>query len=402
MVKKIDEAIALEQKYGAHNYLPLPVVLAKGEGVYVWDIYGKRYIDMMSAYSAVSHGHCHPKLTKALSQQAQKLAVVSRAFHTETLGKFLQRACELSGFDRALPMNSGAEGVETAIKAVRKWGYTVKQIPEEKAEIIVCEGNFHGRTTTIISFSSDNQYRYGFGPYTPGFKLIPYNDTKALEAAITPNTVAFLVEPIQGEAGIRLPDPGYLKKCEQICRKNNVLLICDEIQTGLGRTGKFLAIQHEDVSADGIILGKALGGGLLPVSLFLSREDVMNVFQPGDHGSTFGGNELSATVGLTALNVLFEENLIENSAKLGAQLLTQLKSINNPIIKDIRGKGLFIGIEIDSKTVSAREICLALMAEGLLTKETHGTVIRLAPPLVITPSQVDDAFTIISQVFSFY
>jgi ornithine--oxo-acid transaminase len=404
MEKKIDRPIELELEleYGAHNYNPLPVVLVSGQGTYLWDDKGKRYLDMMGAYSAVSHGHCHPKIVAAITAQVKKLGVVSRGFHTETLGEFLKRACELTGFEKALPMNSGAEAVETAIKAARKWGYTVKGIPENQAEILVCKGNFHGRTSTIISASSDPQYRFGFGPYMPGFKLIPYNDIPSLEAAISPNTCAFLIEPIQGEAGIRIPDPNYLKKCEEICKKNNILLICDEIQTGLGRTGKFLACDHEAVRPDGIVLGKALGGGFLPVSLFLANQDVMNVFQPGDHGSTFGGNQLSATVGLTSLNVLIEEKLIDNSRELGAYFLEKLMVIKNPVIKEIRGRGLFIGIEIYPDLVNAREICLNLMAEGLLTKETHKTVIRLAPPLVITPSQVDDAVAILSQVFSRY
>lgn len=402
MTKQSTDPIELELTYGAHNYHPLPVVLSHGKGIYVWDNQGKRYIDMMSAYSAVSHGHCHPKLVAALTNQAEQLAVVSRAFHTETLGKFLQRACELTGYDKALPMNSGAEAVETAIKAVRKWGYTQKGIPENQAEVIVCEGNFHGRTIGIISFSSDPQYRRGFGPYLPGFKIIPYDDALALERAITSNTVAFLVEPIQGESGIRVPKEGYLKQCRDLCKKNNVLLICDEIQTGLGRTGKLLASHHEGVKPDGIVLGKALGGGLLPVSLFLTSDEVMQVFTPGDHGSTFGGNQLASAVGLAALNVIIEENLIENSAKLGQLLLAKLKTLRNPVIKEVRGKGLFIGLEIASDKVTAREICLALMQEGLLSKETHSTVIRLAPPLVITPSEVDDAFAIISQVINRY
>ncbi|MBA2654498.1 MAG: ornithine--oxo-acid transaminase [Gammaproteobacteria bacterium] len=391
--------ISLEREYGAHNYLPLPVVLSKGAGIYVWDLQGKRYIDMMSAYSAVSHGHCHPKLVAALTAQAQKLAVVSRAFYTETLGAFLQQACEMTGCEKALPMNSGAEGVETAIKASRKWGHLVKGIPENKAEIIVCEGNFHGRTTTIVSCSTEPQYRYGFGPFTPGFTVIPYNDATALEEAITPNTAAFLLEPIQGEAGIRIPSSGYLRRCRELCNQHNVLLICDEIQTGLGRTGKLLASQHEEVRPDGIILGKALGGGLLPVSLFLTRKEVMDIFTPGDHGSTFGGNQLAAMVGLTALKLIEEENLVENSAILGNYLLEKLQTISNPIIKEVRGKGLFIGIEIESDKVTARQICLSLMEAGLLSKETHGTVIRLAPPLVIKKSEVDDAFEIIAKVF---
>lgn len=400
MPSTMHSTIDLEKKYGAHNYLPLPVVLARGQGVYVWDVDDKRYIDMMSAYSAISHGHCHPKLVAALTKQAQSLAVVSRAFYTKTLGLFLKRACELTGYDKALPMNTGAEAVETAIKAARKWAYKLKGVEEGAAEIITCEGNFHGRTTTIVSFSSEYQYRDGFGPFTPGFRIIPYNDPIALEQAITPNTAAFLVEPIQGEAGIILPSPGYLQKCAEICRKNNVLMICDEIQSGLGRTGKLLAAHHDDIQPDAVVLGKALGGGLLPVSLFLTREEVMSVFTPGDHGSTFGGNQLAASVGLAALNVLYEENLIENSAELGRYFLEKLKTLNLPFIKDIRGKGLFIGIEIADAEITARQLCLALLEEGLLSKETHGTVIRLAPPLIITQEQLDETFGIIERVFT--
>lgn len=399
MSSNIDSFIELEKCYGAHNYLPLPVVLTKGAGVYVWDINDKRYIDMMSAYSAVSHGHCHPKLVAALTNQAQTLAVVSRAFYTKSLGQFLKKACELTGYDKALPMNSGAEAVETAIKAARKWAYTVKGVDEGEAEIIVCEGNFHGRTSTIVGFSSEYQYRDGFGPFSPGFRMIPYNDPEALEQAITPRTAAFLVEPIQGEAGIRLPAPGFLQKCAEICQKNNVLLICDEIQTGLGRTGKLLASHHDEVQPDGIVLGKALGGGLLPVSLFLTRNEIMNVFSPGDHGSTFGGNQLAASVGLAALEVLYEENLIDNSAQLGKYFLEKLKTLHHSFIKEIRGKGLFIGIEIADPKITARQLCLELLNEGLLSKETHGTVIRLAPPLVITKEQLDDAFEMIKKVF---
>jgi ornithine--oxo-acid transaminase len=390
--------IAIEEYYGAHNYLPVPVILKKGQGAYVWDEDGKRYLDMMSAYSAMSHGHCHPRLIKALTEQASQLAVVSRAFYTDKLGPFLRRACELTGQDKALPMNSGAEAVETAIKAARKWAYTVKAIQENQAEIIICEGNFHGRTTTIVSMSSEPQYRFGYGPYTPGFIRIPYGDVTALEKAITDNTAAFLVEPIQGEAGIRIPPDGYLKQCEEICRQHNVLLICDEVQTGLGRTGKLLACEHEGVKPDGLMLGKALGGGLLPVSLFLSKAEVMNVFTPGDHGSTFGGNPLAAAVGLAAFDVLIDEQLIQRSATLGQYMLQQLQTIQSPLIKEVRGRGLFMGIEIDKEYGSAHNLCLKLMKLGLLTKETHETVIRLAPPLVITQEQIDEAISLIRKV----
>ncbi len=394
----MNAVIEMETRYGAQNYQPLPVVLIRGRGVYVWDQNGNRYMDMMSAYSSVSHGHCHPRLVNVLTEQAQRLAIVSRAFYTDRLGAFLKRACELTGQDRALPMNTGAEAVETAIKAARKWAYTVKGVAPERAEIIVCRGNFHGRTTTLISLSSEPQYRYGFGPLTPGFKAIDYGDAEALENAITPATAAFLVEPIQGEAGIVLPPAGYLRSCQSICRKHQVLLICDEVQTGLGRTGKLLACNHENVRPDGLVLGKALGGGLLPVSLFLASHDVMSVFTPGDHGSTFGGNPLAAAVGLEALNVLIEERLAERSAELGAYMLGRLQRLESPLIKSIRGKGLFIGLEIHPAKASAREICVRLMEKGLLSKETHTTVVRLAPPLVITRDQIDEAVSIIGEV----
>ena len=390
--------IELENQYGAHNYHPLPVVLTRGQGVYVWDEQGNQYLDMMSAYSAVSHGHCHPRLVNVLTQQAQQLAVVSRAFHTNKLGPFLQKVCELTGLPRALPMNSGAEAVETAIKATRKWAYEVKKVPTDQAEIIVCRNNFHGRTTAIVAMSTEPQYRQGFGPFPAGFKIVPYGDADALAAAITPNTAAFIVEPIQGEAGIIIPPVGYLKKCEAICNAENVLMICDEIQTGLGRTGAWFACQHDDVKPDGLILGKALGGGLLPVSVFAAREDVMNVFTPGDHGSTFGGNPLAAAVGLEALLILEDEDLIKKSAELGDYFLSELKKINSLLIKTIRGKGLFIGIEIDKTKASARALCLKLMELGLLSKETHETVIRLAPPLIITKTELDHAIKIIKEV----
>ena len=385
----MNKTIELENTYCAHNYHPLPVVLTRGEGVYVWDDAGNKYLDMMSAYSAVSHGHAHPRLVKALSEQAAKLAVCSRAFHSEKLGAFLKRLCELTGTEMALPMNTGAEAVETALKAARKWAYKVKGVAADKAEIIVCSGNFHGRTIAIVGMSSEEQYKDGFGPFPAGFKMIPYGDADALEKAIGPNTAAFLVEPIQGEAGIVVPPAGYLKKCADICRKHNVLLIADEIQTGLGRTGKLLACEHEGVKPDGLILGKALGGGLLPVSAFLTRRDVMAVFTPGDHGSTFGGTPLAAAVGLEALNVLVEEKLAARSAELGAYLLEKLATLKSPFIKSLRGKGLFVGIEIDPHRAAAREVCERLMAQGVLSKETHATVVRLAPPLVVTREQLD-------------
>lgn len=395
----MSKAIEAEHMYGAHNYAPYPVVLVKGEGVYLWDENGKQYIDMMSAYSAVSHGHCHPKIVQALQNQASTLNVVSRAYFTDKLSAFLKRACELTGFEKALPMNSGAEAVETAIKAARKYAYTKKGVAADQAEIIVCAGNFHGRTTTIVGMSTEPQYRYGFGPFAPGFKTVPFGDVKALEAAITSNTAAFLVEPIQGEGGIIVPPAGYLKAVAELCQKHHILLICDEIQTGLGRTGKLLAINHEDVRPDAVLLGKALGGGILPVSLFLARAEVMDVFNPGDHGSTFGGNPLAATVGLTALNVLIEENLPERAEKIGQYFYQQLKALTSPVIKEVRGKGLLIGLEVQ-KGFSAYDICIKLLKHGIITKDTHSTVIRFAPPLIITEAQIDQAMQAIKEVLA--
>jgi ornithine--oxo-acid transaminase len=389
----MSKSIDLEARYCAHNYHPLPVVITRGEGVFLWDESGKKYLDMMSAYSAVSHGHANPRLVELVRKQVGTLSIVSRAFHTDRLGPFLERACALTGQDAALPMNTGAEAVETAIKAARKWGYTVKGIPTDRAEIIVCNGNFHGRTTTIVSFSDEPQYREGFGPFAPGFVAIEYGNIDALEAAINENTAAFLVEPIQGEAGIIIPPDGYLKAAEELCRRNKVLLIADEVQTGLGRTGKLLACEHEDVLPDGLILGKALGGGIFPVSMFLARNGVMDVFRPGDHGSTFGGNPLGAAIGLEALEILVEERLAERSAELGDYLLSALNEIDSPFIKDIRGRGLFIGVEIEPALASARSVCEALMERGLLSKETHETVVRLAPPLIIDRAALDWAVT---------
>lgn len=390
--------IDIENQYCAHNYHPLPVVIARGEGVYVWDENGNKYLDMMSAYSAVSHGHANPRLVKVLKDQAETLSIVSRAFYSANLGPFLKRACELTGQDMALPMNTGAEAVETAVKAARKWGYEVKGIAQDKAEIIACTGNFHGRTITVISFSDEAEYQKNFGPLTPGFKICPYGDAAALENMITPNTAAFIVEPIQGEGGIVIPPPGYLKACQEICNKHNVLLIADEIQTGLGRTGRLLACDHEDVVPDGLILGKALGGGILPVSMFLARKEIMDVFTPGTHGSTFGGNPLGAAIGLEALNILVEENLPERSNEMGEYLIGKLRKNTSPLISEVRGKGLFIGIEIDPALGSARLICEALMKRGLLSKETHETVVRLAPPLVISREEIDWAVQQIGEV----
>jgi ornithine--oxo-acid transaminase len=378
----------LEARYGAKNYAPLPVTLVRGEGVYVWDEDGKRYLDMMGAYSAVSFGHCHPRLVGALVRQAQTLDTVSRAYFTDRLGPFVARACELTGMDAALPMNSGAEAVETAIKAARKWAYTVKGVPRDRAEIVVAEGNFHGRTTTIVGFSSVPQYRELFGPYAPGFKLVPFGDAKALAAAITDDTAAFLIEPIQGEGGIIVPPAGYLAEAARICKAKNVLLFCDEVQTGLGRTGKLLACEHDGVKPDAIMLGKALGGGLLPVSLFLGQRHVMDVFKPADHGSTFGGNPIAAAVGLEALNLLVEERLVERAAALGPHLLARLGAIRNPLIREVRGKGLFAGIELDPR-VRANDVAIRLLGAGMLTKDTHRNTVRFAPPFVIEKAQID-------------
>ena len=392
--------IALEECYGAANYAPLPVVLARGEGVFLWDQDGRRYLDMMSAYSAVSFGHGHPRLVEALVAQARQLAVTSRAFHTDRLGPFLHRLCTLTGMDRALPMNSGAEAVETALKAARKWGYTVKGIAEDRARIVVARNNFAGRTTTLVGFSSEPQYRRGFGPFAPGFDTVPFGDAAALEAAITPDTCAFLVEPIQGEAGIVVPPAGYLQAVREICSRHAVLMICDEVQTGLGRTGRLLACDHEGVRPDGLTLGKALGGGLLPVSAFLAREDLMGVFTPGDHGSTFGGNPLAAAVGDMALQVLVEERLAERAAARGAQLMTGLRALAHPVITDIRGQGLLVGVEIAPRVASARRVCEGLMREGVLSKDTHGTVVRFAPPLVIAEAEIDAAVAALGRVLT--
>ena len=389
----------LEARYSARNYKPLPVELSRGEGIYLWDTQGRRYVDMMSAYSAVSFGHAHPALLRVLTEQAGRLAVTSRAFHTDRLGPFLKRLCEVTGLDRALPMNTGAEAVETAIKAARKWAYKVKGVPPDRAEIIVCAGNFAGRTTTIVGFSSEAQYRDGFGPFAPGFRHVRFGSADDLERAINPNTAAFIVEPVQGEAGIIVPPEGYLARCAEICRRHRVLLICDEVQTGLGRTGRVLACQHENVKPDGITLGKALGGGLLPVSAFVAREEVMQVFNPGDHGSTFGGNPLAAAVGLAALDLLIDADLSGHAAEMGELLIAGLRKIDSPLIADVRGKGLLIGVEIDPTQASARKVCEALLAHGILSKDTHDTVVRFAPPLVIGAVEIADALKQIGAAF---
>lgn len=378
-----------EQTYGAHNYAPLPVVFTRGAGVWLWDVEGRRYLDMMSAYSAVSFGHSHPRLVKALTEQAGCLALTSRAYSNDRLPLMLKRLSALLGYDQALPVNTGLEAVETAIKAARKWAYKIKGVPDGQAEIIVCHNNFHGRSTTIVGFSSEAQYRDGFGPFPAGFRSIPFGDAEALEAAITPNTAAFLFEPIQGEGGINIPPAGWLARCADICRTHKVLLIADEVQTGLGRTGRLLACDHEGVRPDGVILGKALGGGLLPVSAFLADEAVMQVFHPGDHGSTFGGNPLASAVAAEALALLADDKLAERSATLGAYFLQRLQAIDNPLIREVRGRGLMIGMELDTRRIDARVAAEALLARGLMTKDTHESVLRFAPPLVITEAELD-------------
>lgn len=388
----------LEALHGAANYQPLPVTLVRGKGVHLWDENDRRYLDMMGAYSAASFGHSHPRLIAAMTQQAARLDTVSRAFFTDRLGPFLARACELTGMDVALPANSGAEAIETALKAARKWAYNIKGVPADRAEIIAAEGNFHGRTITIVGFSSVAQYRDGFGPFTPGFKLVPFGDAAALEAAITPETAAFLVEPIQGEGGINVPPAGYLAEAARICRANNVLLLCDEIQTGLGRTGRLLACQHDAVKPDGVTLGKALGGGLIPVSLFLARREVMSVFTPGDHGSTFGGNPIAAAVGLAAFDLLVEEQLIERAARLGSHLLSRLAAISSPLVCDVRGRGLFAGIELDRTRIQASTVVERLLSAGILTRETHRNTIRFAPPFTIEENEIDWAVDRVAQV----
>jgi ornithine--oxo-acid transaminase len=388
----------LEMRFAAPNYAPFPVTIVRGKGVYLWDESGQRYIDMMGAYSAASFGHCHPRLVQALTDQARQLDTISRAYFNDRLGAFLARACTLTGMDSALPMNSGAEAVETALKAARKWAYKVKGVPADQAEVIAAEGNFHGRTISIVGFSSVPQYRDGFGPFPPGFKLVPFGDAQALEAAITPNTAAFLVEPIQGEGGINVPPPGYLADVERICRARHVLLLCDEIQSGLGRTGRLLACQHDGVKPDGVMLGKALGGGLLPVSLFLARREVMDVFKPGDHGSTFGGNPIAAAVGLAALETLIDEKLIERAARVGVHLLDRLGSIRSPIIREVRGRGLFAGVELDRNFASATAVVTRLLQVGVLTKDTHRNTIRFAPPLIVDESQIDWAVDRVAEI----
>ncbi|MCM2326624.1 MAG: ornithine--oxo-acid transaminase [Lysobacter sp.] len=396
----MSDMIALERRYAARNYDPVPIVLAQGRGAWLTDTAGNRYLDMLSAYSAVSFGHSHPRLVEALCRQAQRLAVTSRVFHNDRLPVFLARLCELTGMDRALPMNTGAEAVETAIKVARKWAHVTGRVPDGRAQIIVCEGNFHGRTSTIVGFSTVPQYRTGFGPFGGGFRVVPFGDPRALEAAIGPDTAAFLVEPVQGEAGVRVPPPGYLAECAAICRRRGVLLIADEVQTGLGRTGRLLACDHEGVRPDALVLGKALGGGLVPVSAFLAREDVLGVLQPGDHGSTFGGNPLGAAVGLEALELLVEEGLPRRAAELGDYLAGRLRAIDSPALREVRGLGLLVGLEIEASVATGAQFAAALRERGILTRETQGQVVRLAPALVIGREELDWALPRIEQALA--
>ncbi|MBN2281580.1 MAG: ornithine--oxo-acid transaminase [Candidatus Marinimicrobia bacterium] len=392
--------IELENKYGAKNYKPLDVVLTKGSGIWVEDVDGKKYMDFLAAYSAVNQGHCHPRLVEVMKNQAERLTLTSRAFRNDQLPELARELCEVTGFEKMLPMNSGAEAVETAVKAARKWGYKVKGIEDDKAEIIVCAGNFHGRTVTIISFSDEPQYKDGFGPLTPGFKIIPYGDAEALAAAITKNTAAFIVEPIQGESGVVVPREGFLKDAAKICKENNALFIADEIQAGLGRTGKLFAYEHEGIKPDMVIIGKALSGGMYPVSAIVASKEIMNVFNPGDHGSTYGGNPLACAVAREALKILQDEKLIEKSAELGAYLIDELKKINSPHVELIRGKGLWVGIVLKKTAGGARRFCEALQEKGILAKETHENVIRIAPPLVITKQEIDQAVAILKEVLA--
>jgi len=399
-LEKTDDYITMEEKYGAHNYKPLDIVISRGQGIWVWDVEGRKYMDFLSAYSAINQGHCHPRIIETLTEQAKKLTLTSRAFRNDQMGLFYRELCELTNSHKVLPMNSGAEAVESVIKAVRKWGYTLKNIPADKAEIIVCENNFHGRTVTIVGFSSEKQYRDGYAPFTPGFRLIPFGDADALQDAITDNTVAFLVEPIQGEGGIIIPPDDYLKKVRKICDEHKIMMITDEIQTGLGRTGKMLAEEHSGVQADVTVIGKALSGGVYPVSAVLSNSEVLGVFHPGDHGSTYGGNPLACAVARTALKVLVEEGMIENAADLGSYFQEQLTSIQSPYIKEVRGKGLMIGVELHPEAGGARKFCETLMEKGLLCKETHDNVIRFAPPLIINKKEIDWALERIEEVLS--
>jgi ornithine--oxo-acid transaminase len=399
-MSKASILIDLEDRFGAHNYHPLDVVIARGEGVWVWDVDGKRYMDCLAAYSAVNQGHCHPRLVKTMVEQACRVALTSRAFRNDQLGRFCQELAELAGFSRVLPMNTGAEAVETAIKAARKWGYTRRGIAEGQAEILTFEGNFHGRTTTIVGFSTDEQYRSGFGPFTPGFRSLPYGDAEAVAAAMNPNVVAVLIEPIQGEGGIIIPPDGYLRHLRELTSEHSALLIVDEIQSGLGRTGKLFAYEHEGIRPDVVIIGKALSGGMYPVSAILADDDVMQVFSPGDHGSTYGGNPLGAAVARAALRVLIDEGMLERSAHLGEHFMRRLRAIPSEHVAEVRGRGLWIGIELKESAGGARRFCEALQHAGLLCKETHDNVIRIAPPLVVTEDEIEWAVGRIAEVLT--
>jgi ornithine--oxo-acid transaminase len=394
------EFVRLEETYGAHNYHPLDVVISRARGVWVWDVEGNKYLDFLAAYSAMNQGHCHPRIVAALKEQAERLTLTSRAFRNDQLGPLCAELCELTGFSRFLPMNTGAEAVETAIKAARKWAHTVKGVPDDKGEILVFEGNFHGRTTTIVGFSSEEQYRDGFGPFTPGFRLLPYGNARAVESAINRETVAILVEPIQGENGIVVPPAGYLRRLRELATANRVLLVLDEIQSGLGRTGKLFCYEHEGIRPDIVVIGKALGGGCVPVSGILADDEVMGVFTPGDHGSTFGGSPLACAVAHAALRTLVEEGMIANSAGLGDYFIQRLRAMKSPHIKEVRGKGLWIGVELAPEAGGARRFCEALQRQGLLCKETHVNTIRFAPPLVITREEIDWALERISNVLT--
>ena len=397
---RTDRYLEEAERYSARNYHPLPVVLERGEGSWVWDVEGNRYLDMLSSYSAVNQGHRHPAIVAAAREQLDRLTLTSRAFHNDRMGPFLRELCEASGFDAALPMNTGAEAVETAIKMVRKWGYEVRGVPDDRAEIVVCEDNFHGRTTTIVGFSSEAQYRQGFGPFTPGFTLIPYGDIDALAAAIGPDTVGFLVEPIQGEAGVIVPPDGYMREAAELCRENGVALVADEIQTGLGRTGRMFCCDWESVRPDVLVVGKALGGGVYPVSAAVADAEFMDVFRPGDHGSTFGGNPLGAAVGMAALRVIMDEDLARRSDELGSWLMDRLRAIRSPHVEEVRGRGLMIGVVIRESSGTARPFCEALQARGILAKETHRQVVRFAPPLTVARDDLEAALVEIEAVLA--
>ncbi len=400
LLNRTQEHIHLAETFGAHNYHPLPIVIERGQRVWVWDVEGKKYMDCLSAYSALNQGHCHPRLVAVAKQQVEKLTLTSRAFHNDRMGSFLQELAQLCRMEMVLPMNSGAEAVETAIKAARKWGYTKKGVEADKAEIIVFENNFHGRTTTIVGFSSEPQYRAGFGPFTPGFRIVPYGDLEAVRTAVGPNTVGVLVEPIQGEAGVVVPPEGFLRALRELCTAERVLLIADEIQTGLGRTGRLFCCEYEDVQPDMYIVGKALGGGFYPVSAVVAGQEILGVFQPGDHGSTFGGNPFACALAQEALRIIVEEKLSERAQEMGAYFMSRLREISSPHVREVRGKGLLIGVELKAESGPARPFCEKLMEKGLLCKETHQQVIRFAPPLVIEREEIDWAISRVQEVLA--